>query len=47
LDKRASGKTNAALATKTKPSRIELTAIDVPGLHIREKKLKDTKNPLN
>jgi len=32
LDKKESGKTKAALPTKTKPSRIELTPTDVPGL---------------
>lgn len=37
LDKNDRGKTKAALPTKTRPNRIELTPIDVPGLTEKEK----------
>lgn len=36
LDKNDSGNTNAALPTMTRPIRIELTAIDVPGVSLTD-----------
>jgi hypothetical protein len=34
LDKNESGKTKAALPTRTNPSKIELTPMDLPGLQL-------------
>jgi len=38
LDKKDSGKTKAALPTRTNPSKIELMQMDFPGLQIRNNK---------
>lgn len=36
LDRNESGKTKAALPTKTRPNKIELTRSDFPGLQMRK-----------